>query len=290
MTGFGDASAKAGATQYTVEIRSVNNKYLKTIIRIPERLAVLEPVIESAMRRRLARGTVTVTVSCADVGEGAAHTLNTEALKRYLDQLGAIEGVDASRVDPSALLSLPGVLVPPSEDGASIAEARAALEPLLDLATDHLISMRNREGLALREDLMSHHDLIADRLVIIRERAPQVVREYELRMKSRLEALLAEFDVSTEPKDVIHEVAVYAEKTDIAEEVTRLTEHLRHFAELLDSDDERPIGRTLDFLAQELLREANTIASKSPDAETSRLCVEIKGAIDRIKEQVQNAE
>lgn len=290
MTGFGDASAKAGNTQYTVEIRSVNNKYLKTIIRIPERMAVLEPVIESAVRRRLARGTVTVTVSCADVGEGAAHTLNTQALKHYIDQLATIEGVDASRVDPSALLSLPGVLAPPADDGATIAETRAALEPLLDVAIDHLISMRTREGSALGEDLMSHHALISDRLDVVRERAPKVVRDYELRMKSRLEALLAEFDVSTEPADVIHEVAVYAEKTDIAEEIARLTEHLKHFAELLDSTDERPIGRTLDFLAQELLREANTIASKSPDAETSRLCVEIKGAIDRIKEQVQNAE
>ncbi|GJM19016.1 MAG: YicC family protein [Phycisphaeraceae bacterium] len=290
MTGFGDATARDAGVQYTLEIRSVNNKYLKTIVRVPERLAVLEPVIESHLRRRLARGTVTVTLSCAEIGEAAAHQLNAEALTRYVRQLGAIEGIDAAKIDPGSLLALPGVLTPPAEDGSKTTAARAAIEPLLAQATDHLVSMRTREGLALREDLVSHHDLIADRLEKIRVRAPEVVEEYQRRLKSRLEALLAEFDVRSEPADLIREVAVYAEKTDIAEEVARLTEHLRHFRELLDSEDDRPIGRTLDFLAQELLREANTISSKSPDAEASRLCVEIKGAIDRIKEQVQNAE
>ncbi len=101
---------------------------------------------------------------------------------------------------------------------------------------------------------------------------------------------MSEFDVQSDQAEIIREIAVYAEKTDIAEEIARLGEHLVHFGELLENNDDRPMGRTMDFLAQELLREANTIASKSPDATMSRLIVEIKGAIDRIKEQVQNAE
>ena len=290
MTGFGDASAQVDGVQYTVEVRSVNNKYLKAVIRTPERLAVLEPALEAQLRRRLARGTVTLTVTCTEVGAAAAHSINIPALQRYMDQLGTLKGIDPSRLDPGSLLALPGVLAPPGDEDHGIGAARAALEPLVEQAVDHMISMRTREGLALREDLMAHHDLIRTRLDRIAVLAPTVVAEYERRLKSRLETLLREFDVRSEPADLIREVAVYAERTDIAEEVARLTEHLRHFRELLTSDDERPLGRTLDFLAQELLREANTIASKSPEAEISRLCVEIKGAIDRIKEQVQNAE
>ena len=290
MTGFGDASAQHEGVQFGVEIRSVNNKYLKAIIRIPERLAVLEPALEQQVRHRLARGTVTVTISCTEVGETAAHTINKQALGRYLAELRSIEGVDASHIDPASLLHLPGVLTAPEDDGTTHTKARAALERLLDQALDHLVAMRTREGIALRDDLAAHHDLIRTRLDRIAELAPGVVAEYEKRLKTRLENLLAEFDVHTQPADLIREVAVYAEKTDIAEEIARLGEHLRHFHDLLHDADERPIGRTLDFLAQELLREANTIASKSPDAEISRLTVEIKGAIDRIKEQVQNAE
>ena len=155
---------------------------------------------------------------------------------------------------------------------------------------EHLIQMRTREGVALTDDLTGHLGLIGERLARLQEIAPRVVVDYERRLKARMEALMSEAEVITEPEALVREIAVYAEKTDIAEELARLSEHLRHFRDLLSSTEERPLGRTLDFLSQELLREANTIASKSPDAEMSRLIVEIKGSIDRIKEQVQNAE
>jgi uncharacterized protein (TIGR00255 family) len=117
-----------------------------------------------------------------------------------------------------------------------------------------------------------------------------VIAEYEKRLRTRIDTLLAEASVKVEPMELVREIAVYAERTDIAEEIKRLTAHLEQFGDLVSGKDGRPVGRTLDFLAQEMLREANTIASKSPDAQVSRLTVEIKGAIDRIKEQAANVE
>lgn len=290
MTGFGDATAHEGNVAYSVEIRSVNNKFLKTTIRVPERLASLEPELEQQIRAAVSRGSVTLTVSCSESGEAAAHTVNAAALKKYAEQIAGAVGVEVSSLNLADLVSLPGVLQPPGDEEQRLHKARKAVRPLVELAVAHLVQMRTREGVALRDDLLGHLDFIGQRLERLTEIAPRVVVEYERRLKSRMEALLEDADMQTDPGVLVREIAVYTEKTDIAEELARLGEHLKHFRDMLESSEDRPLGRTMDFLSQELLREANTIASKSPDAEMSRLIVEIKGAIDRIKEQVQNAE
>jgi uncharacterized protein (TIGR00255 family) len=290
MTGFGDVSAQRDGTHYFVEVRSLNNKYLKAVIRLPESLQSLEPELESVLRHRLQRGTVTLTVSVAEQSAGAALDVNHDALQRYVDQLMQAPACADGRVrlDLAALLTLPGVLQPPSDEEARLHRARETLVSLAEQACTILIERRSREGESLARELESQLDLMSDRLEAIHERAPNVVAEYEKRLKARVEVLLADADISADPSDLIREIAVYAEKTDIHEEVTRLREHIRHFRDLIAS--EVPVGRTLDFLSQELLREANTMASKSPNADLARLIVEIKGAIDRIKEQVQNVE
>ena len=150
--------------------------------------------------------------------------------------------------------------------------------------------MRDREGRSIQEDLENNRKDIAQRLVDIIRLSPQVIADYETRLKARIEALLKDAQINLSQVDLIREIAVYAERTDIAEETKRLTGHLDQFKDLLSASDLRPVGRTLDFVAQEMLRETNTIASKSPDAAISRSAVEIKGAIDRIKEQAQNVE
>lgn len=290
MTGFGDASSHEGNAAFGVEIRSVNNKFLKTTIRVPERLASLEPELEQMIRASVSRGSVTLTVTCSESGEAAAHTVNAAALKRYAEQIASAVGVDIASLNLVDLVTLPGVLQPPGDEEQRLHRARKAVRPLVELAVAHMVQMRTREGQALKDDLMGHLEFIGQRLDRLTEIAPRVVIEYERRLKARMEGLLGDADVQTDPGVLVREIAIYTEKTDIAEELARLGEHLRHFRDLLSSDEERPLGRTMDFLSQELLREANTIASKSPDAEMSRLIVEIKGAIDRIKEQVQNAE
>ncbi|MFG0307192.1 MAG: YicC/YloC family endoribonuclease [Phycisphaerales bacterium JB040] len=290
MTGFGDASALAGGVQYKVELRSVNNKFLKATFRMSDRLQVLEPWIDSILRTRLHRGSVTVSISHAEADETAVPKINPVVLRHYANDIASALGVHARDVDAAVLVNLPGVLSQPEQGESFVDRAREALEPLLHEAIDHLVSMRSREGHGLREDLLGRHAEIVERLGRIAELAPGVSEAYEKRLSERLTKLLDQFGVDAELPDILREVAIFAEKTDIAEEIARLGEHLVHFKELVDSEDPRPVGRTLDFLTQELLREANTISSKSPDSEISRLIVEVKGAIDRIKEQVQNAE
>ncbi|HCT45057.1 MAG: YicC family protein [Phycisphaerae bacterium] len=290
MTGFGDASGSDTGSVYSVEVRSVNNKFLKIGTRIPERLASLEPEIEQVVRATLSRGSVTVTVSCTDTDESAAQDINIGALRKYAEQISKATGVAIDAIGVGELVMLPGVLCPPGDSETRLQRARDGIIPLVKLSLEHLIAMRSREGIALHDDLAGHLDFIAERLAQINEFAPGVVGDYEKRLKVRMESLISDSGAEIDHGDLIREIAVYAEKTDIAEEISRLGEHLIHFRDMLGDESGRPIGRTMDFLAQELLREANTIASKSPDAKMSRLIVEIKGAIDRIKEQVQNVE
>jgi uncharacterized protein (TIGR00255 family) len=292
MTGFGDASTHADSTHYFVEVRSLNNKYFKAVIRLPEQLAPLEAELETVLRGRLHRGTVTLTVSVSDKSAEAALEINHEALQRYVEQIQQSPAVGAGAVslDLAALLGLPGVLQPPADEEERLARARGVLIKLAQECSDKLIERRDREGKSLAEELVTQLDVIADRLEIVDSRAPEVVEAYQRRLKARVEALLNDAELVAEPSDLIREIAVYAEKTDIREEITRLREHLRHFRDVIGADEPSPVGRTLDFLSQEMLREANTMASKSPNADLARHIVDIKGAIDRIKEQVQNCE
>mgnify|MGYP001231454852 FL=1 len=290
MTGFGDASARVDGVEYAVEIKSVNNKYFKAIMRLPESIQALEAEFEVLLRRRLDRGSVTLSISVSDTTEGAALAINTEALDRYVEQLRATKAAssDAVSIDLAALVNLPGVLRPPIDDEDRHARDRAALAPLLDRACDQLIEMRTREGADLAKDLMAQHATIAENLEVVVKEAPTIVAEYEKRLRSRIEALLADAEITADPAELIREIAVYAEKTDIAEEITRLRGHLKQFEARITGNDGSPLGRMLEFLTQEMLREANTMASKSPSAEIAQRIVEIKGAIDRIKEQVLN--
>ena len=292
MTGFGDASRDTDGARYFIEIRSLNNKYFKGVIRLPEEFQILEAELESELRRRLNRGTVTLTARCSDTSEDAAFEVNHKALDHYVDQIRRAKAVAQGdvKIDIGSLMGLPGVLVPPPNEVERIDRARAAFRDIMKEACDHLLSMRAREGMLLREELLAHAELIEKNLAQIQARTPDVVRDYENRLRARIDQMLKDAGLSLEPADLIREIAIYAERTDIAEEIARLTGHIKQFHELLANNSERSVGRTLDFLAQEMLREANTIASKSPDSEISRLTVEVKGAIDRIKEQVQNVE
>lgn len=292
MTGFGEASRHIDGVHYAVELRSLNNKYFKASIRLPERLQVFEAELDSALRRRIARGSVTLIASFADTSASAALDINHQALDRYIAQLKESSAVGKGEVaiDLAALLTLPGVLQQPGSNEDLLHEARQVLLELVNTACDHLISMRLREGSLLMEELHGHRDLIADRLAKIQDQAPRVIAEYENRLKTRMQEMIREAQLKVEPIELIREIATYAEKTDIAEEVSRLSGHIEQFSDLLAEPEEKPVGRTMDFLAQEMLREANTIASKSPDSLISRMIVEVKGTIDRIKEQVQNVE
>lgn len=291
MTGFGTASAEVGGSHFSVELRSVNNKYFKSTIRLPEELSVLEAELDPLLARRLTRGSVVLTVKFSDASAAAAGQINAAAVTRYVQQLLAVPGIDhaSTRIDLAALLALPGVVV--LDTGEELLErARPVILRLVDEACDKLVAMRAREGEALHGTLHGQREFIAVRLAEVGARAPKVVAMYQERLRARINALLADAGAAVRDEDLLREVAVYAERSDIAEEVTRLQSHLEQFRGIIDERAGEPAGRTLDFLSQEMLREANTIASKSPDSNIARSTVEVKGAIDRIKEQVQNLE
>ncbi len=287
MTGFGSASSRNEGVSLQVEIRTVNNKFYKANIRLPEPMQSLETELDVLLSKQLSRGSVTVIVKCVDTSEHVVATINREVLENYIQQLREIN-VELP-IDMSRLLMLPGVLSNDKEDD-TIARVKPELLRLVHEACSSVIEMRKHEGQTLEQDLQNYLSKIEGDLSFIKSRAPEIVTEYQNRLRQRVEALLAEIGKSVDDTDLLREVALFAEKTDIAEEISRLEGHLIQFRELLAASDEEPIGRTLDFLAQEMLRESNTIASKCLDGDTSRRIVEIKGAVDRIKEQVQNAE
>lgn len=287
MTGFGSASSRKDGVSIQVEIRTVNNKFYKANVRLPEPLQSLETEIDVAVSKQLARGSVTVIVKFIDSSEHCIATINKELLANYIHQL---QEVDSSiTIDMSRLLMLPGVMSNDSDDDV-VDRNKLELMSLVQEACDGVIEMRQREGRALEEDLFTHLSKIEEQLAFIKQRAPEIVEEYQSRLRQRVQNLLSEIGKSVEDVDLLREVALFAEKTDIAEEISRLEGHLHQYRELIGGSDHEPIGRTLDFLAQEMLRESNTIASKCLDGDTSRRIVEIKGAVDRVKEQVQNAE
>ena len=287
MTGHGAASCEHEGMHIAVELRSVNNRSFKAMLRLPDALGSLEGELEAWLARRVARGSVSLTVRLGDGTARSAGRINTEALRGYLQQLQAVDA--GARIDAGALLGLPGVVI--DDGGAAICvAAKPVLERLLEEATKALFAMRDREGEALRVQLLSFGEQIEQRLKEVAERAPEVSRLYGERLKTRLNAMLAEAGMAARQEDVLREIATFAERADVAEEVQRLGGHLQQFRKLLDPKNAEAVGRTLDFLAQEMLREANTIASKASDLEIARRVVEMKTAIDRIKEQAANAE
>jgi uncharacterized protein (TIGR00255 family) len=290
MTGYGDAQASEDGVQYALELRSLNNRYFKASIKLPEMLQFMETDVEKLLRTRLGRGSISLSLRVRGDAAGAAYEVNRAALLGYIEQIGAMRppGDATITIDLGTLLLVPGVCQPPQLDQAVRQRYWQVVERLTLAAMDGLVQMRRREGLTIREDLLASVAQLRDHLLRIAARAPLVVEEYQRRLQARVAMLLSEGRIELDLDTLMREVAIFAERCDINEEVARLTAHLDQFAELCDSREYA--GRKLDFLAQELLREVNTIGSKSNDATIARSVVEMKGLIDRLKEQVQNVE
>jgi uncharacterized protein (TIGR00255 family) len=289
MTGFGDASAEKGGTHYAVEIRSLNNRYFKPVIKLPDTVSGLEPELETMLREKLGRGSITFILKMRSDSAQAAYHINTEALKAYVEQLQAVKGLDRLlTIDLASLVNLPGVCSEPRDEADEIAEHGNVIRQITAKGIAKLDEMRRREGESLFKELMKHLTVIKASLDTIAERAPMVVDDYHKRLTQRVNQLMQKAELRVNENDLIREVAVFAERADIAEEIQRLSTHLTAFEEACRSGEHA--GRKLDFITQEMLREANTIGSKANDATIAKHCVEIKGAIDRLKEQVQNVE
>jgi uncharacterized protein (TIGR00255 family) len=289
MTGFGDATCERDGTHYAVEIRSLNNRFFKPVIKLPDNVSGMEPELESMLREKLGRGSITYILKMRTDSAEAAYHINIEALRSYLEQLQQVKGLDRFvQIDLGSLVQLPGVCQEPRDETDEIQRHGPIVRELTEKSIARLDTMRRHEGEKLFVELMRHLKVISTSLVEIQKRAPMVVDDYHRRLSQRINQLLAKAELQVNQADLVKEVAVFAERADICEEIQRLTSHLDAFEQSCRDDEHG--GRKLDFIAQEMLREANTIASKANDADIARQCVEIKGAIDRLKEQVQNVE
>jgi uncharacterized protein (TIGR00255 family) len=290
MTGYGEAIGEFEGVSYAVEIKAVNNRYLKTIIKLPEGTAFLEDEIDKALRRHLSRGTINYVLRLKAISANALFEIDEASLQSLLTKLsaiGAAAGVQGS-IDLASLLTLPGIIQPVMPDEEKGARIKKFVLQLTAEAIEKVKRMRQAEGRFLEADLMKHCEAIHEELETIRQCSGSVTQDYAKKLRKRVDELLAEAKLKLDEQTLAREVAVLADRSDISEEITRLDAHLQQFAQICRTDGQA--GRRLDFLSQEMLREANTVASKAGDARVARAVVDIKCLIERLKEQLQNVE
>ena len=294
MTGYGDAGDQLNGVIYAVEIKTVNSRYFKAKIRLPDSVAFLEEDIERLLRKDLSRGMVNYVLRLKNVSADVLFDIDETALRAVMGRLERIaSSVDIKcPIDIGGLLALPGMLAPVSPDEEKAEKIKEVVLNVTQKAVGQLKQMRAAEGAALAADLDGHCKAIKQDLEQIRARSAAVLQEYAKKLKKRVDELLAEAKLKLDEETLAREVAIFADRSDISEEITRLGSHLQQFAESCQgtSPANAQAGRRLDFISQEMLREANTIASKASDTEIIHWVVDMKCRIDRIKEQVQNIE
>lgn len=288
MTGFGAGRARVGDEEVSVELRSLNHKFCEVKVRLPRELATLEPAISKQVKDRLARGSVEVLVRRqTSTASGTVPTVDVGLAREYaraFRELAAALGT-ASEVTWHQVATQPGV-VRLEEKGVDAESAGQAVQAALEQGLTALEQMRRTEGEAIYADLDARLKLIEGWSREVAELSPKAVQEYQQRLTERVAELAR--GVAVDPQRLAQEVVLFAERTDIAEEVTRLASHLEQFRALMASSE--PAGRRMDFLVQEMHREVNTTGSKSQHAEISARVVSMKAEVERIREQVQNVE
>lgn len=288
MTGFGRGEAIGHGKKFTVELKSVNHRFAEVVLRMPKQLFPHEEKAKRIVLDRVARGRVDGYISLEQLSERIPMVKVDKALassyyKAMRELLYDLELTDSVRSDH--IFGLPGVfnMEDPAEDAD---DWWPILNQAIQLAVTSLVAMRENEGSRLKDDLSTRLVKIKEITNGIEVRAPLVVDEYRARLMQRLKEWLA--DSSLDINRVTGEVAIFAEKSNITEEIIRIYSHVSQASESLDGDE--PVGRKLDFILQEINREINTIASKSGDMQISRFVVEAKSELEKIREQVQNLE
>lgn len=290
MTGFGDARRHEGAQAMAVEVRTVNNRYLKVTTKLAEVYAALEGEIEKVIRGAIGRGTVNVTIRVDRVRTETDFRINTVAADSYWTQLKTLaETLHAlPPSDLGQLLPLPGIVDEDWRRSVDIQADWVLISELLKEALTKLQVFRVDEGRSMERDLRTNVGLIRVQLDQVIERAPQVVSEQRAKMLERVRQLLHGTDSQVVESDLVREVSIFADRTDINEEITRLKCHLEQFEAFLN--EKESTGRKLDFLCQELFREVNTIGSKANNVAIAHCVVEMKSAVEKIREVLQNVE
>lgn len=288
MTGYGSAKGSVEGQEITVELKSVNNRYLDCSVRLPRNFLFAEDTVKQAVSAGVSRGKVDVFVSAqASQDSGTVVSVNEELARGYHDAVARIAetlGLE-SGLNAFSLARFPDVLTVERRE-LDKDKAAAALSEITAKAVEEFNAMREREGERLRRDMLGKLETIEGLVSVVEERSPQTVKEYRERLEARLRDILA--DRSLDEQRVITEAAIFADRTAVDEETVRLRSHIAQFRTMLEEGS--PIGRKMDFLVQEFNRESNTIGSKCSDASLAKVVVELKSEIEKIREQLQNVE
>ena len=295
MTGFGRGQYEDENFSVTVEMKTVNHRYNEVAIRLPRFLNPLEDKIRKTILKTVNRGRIDVFIN-ADYTSSENCTLKVDknlaaAYHKALQEVGAAIGLEELNINSAQevmYLSRCPDVINVKEGFFDVETVWPKVEQAVKEALDNLVTMRETEGGNIYGDFIYRADLIAEKLTKIEERSPMVVEEYQAKLTDRLNNLLADHNITVEPERLLQEVAIFADRASITEEIVRLKSHIKQFKNIINSD--QPVGRKLDFLIQEFNREANTIASKANDYTLAQIVVEIKAEIEKIREQIQNIE
>ena len=288
MTGYGRARATRNLRDITVEVRSVNNRYLDCTVKMPRMYAFAEDAVKARVQKAVSRGKVdvyiTVDASAADVAQVNVNTALAAQYAQALRALAAVSGTEG-QVTPEQLARFPEVLTVTKAD-EDLECVSADLCAVLDEALDSYNAMRAAEGVKLAEDIGARLTAIEGMTAQVEERSPETVREYRQKLTARMQEVLQ--SAAIDEQRILQEAAIYADKIAVDEETVRLRSHVSQLRGMLQSD--QPMGRKMDFLIQELNRESNTIGSKCSNLDIARIVVDLKGEVEKIREQVQNIE
>ena len=288
MTGFGRCEFADEQRKITVEMKSVNHRYLDVGVKLPRKLGFFETSIRTLLKDYLQRGKVDVFITYEDYSEGTVSVkYNEELAKEYLTYLNKIESSMEVRNDISvmSLSRLPEVFTL-EEQSVDEDELWAVIEKVIKGAAERIVETRIAEGDKLCKDIIAKLDYMLENVAYIEKRSPETVVEYRAKLKEKLDEVIA--DVSIDENRLATEVVLYADKICVDEETVRLKSHIEHMRETLLAGG--AIGRKLDFIAQEMNREANTILSKAGDLDISHRAIELKTDIEKVREQIQNIE
>ena len=295
MTGFGRGQYEDENFSVTVEMKNVNHRYNEVAIRLPRFLNPLEDKIRKTILKTVNRGRIDVFIN-ADYTSSENCTLKVDknlaaAYHRALQEVGSAIGLEELTLNSAQevmYLSRCQDVINVKEGFFDVETVWPKVEQAVAEALKNLVAMRETEGGNIYGDFIYRADLIAEKLTQIEARSPMVVEEYQAKLTDRLNNLLADHNITVEPERLLQEVAIFADRASITEEIVRLKSHIKQFKNIINSD--QPVGRKLDFLIQEFNREANTIASKANDYTLAQIVVEIKAEIEKIREQIQNIE
>lgn len=295
MTGFGRGQYEDENFSVTIEMKTVNHRYNEVAIRLPRFLNPLEDKIRKTILKTVNRGRIDVFIN-ADYTSSENCTLKVDknlaaAYHRALQEVGSAIGLEELTLNSAQevmYLSRCQDVINVKEGFFDVETVWPKVEQAVTEALKNLVAMRETEGGNIYGDFIYRADLIAEKLTQIEARSPMVVEEYQAKLTERLNNLLADHNITVEPERLLQEVAIFADRASITEEIVRLKSHIKQFKNIINSD--QPVGRKLDFLIQEFNREANTIASKANDYTLAQIVVEIKAEIEKIREQIQNIE